>query len=112
MSGRFSNILKSLKKLQLFVQAVSTEVAHGQSGHYIPFIVMEFTNLPLVPNYKACIDWLFDGGYKPYHMVNYTEFPKKEVLAIKKNDAHYEMGNQYHDIIWLHNTTDPMELKP
>jgi len=94
-------------------KAVTTEVAHGESGHYIPFIVIEWTMLPEAPHYAECVGWLFDGGYKPYHMVNYTEFTKKEVLGIRKNNhKHYEMGNEYHDIIWLHNTTDPMELKP
>ena len=96
------------------MQAVSTEVAHGKSGHLIPFIIMEWTMLPGMPEYKECVDWLIDGGYMPYNMVKYTQFTKEEVLAIPNaNHKHYDTGkNEYHDIIWLHSTADSEQLKP
>eukprot|EP00092_Neocalanus_flemingeri_P057974 GFUD01069007.1.p1 GENE.GFUD01069007.1~~GFUD01069007.1.p1 ORF type:complete len:358 (-),score=107.51 GFUD01069007.1:27-1100(-) len=95
-------------------RVVSTEVAHGESGHFIPFIIMEWTMLPGMPEYAECVGWLIDGGYKPYHMVRYTEFTMEEVLAIPNaNHHHFDTGdNEYHDIIWLHYLADPVQLKP
>ena len=113
MSGS-SSYLIMIVLLPVCVQAVSTEVAHGKSGHLIPFIIMEWTMLPGVPEYAECVEWLFDGGYKPHHMVKYTEFNKEEVMAIPNaNHLHYDTGeNNYHDIIWLYKNVDPAKLKP
>eukprot|EP00092_Neocalanus_flemingeri_P071809 GFUD01088285.1.p1 GENE.GFUD01088285.1~~GFUD01088285.1.p1 ORF type:complete len:343 (+),score=100.10 GFUD01088285.1:19-1047(+) len=89
-------------------RAVSTEVAHGKSGHLIPFIIMEWILLQGMPEYGDCVDWLLDGGYKPYHWVSFTEFTKEEVLALNP----WWKGPVVHDLIWLHNTADPALLKP
>jgi len=86
-------------------RAVTSDVAHGASGHYIPFIIMEWFLVMAMPEYTDCIDWLYDGGYNPYHFETWADLTKEQVLT-------FSIGNWIHDIIWLHNTTNPNNLKP
>ena len=96
--------------LMILIQAVSREVAGGQSGHLIPFIIMEWTLLQVMPEYAACVDWLLDGGYTPHHHASpYDEYTREEVLAFK---PWYAGAPGVHDLIWLHRTADPALLNP
>jgi hypothetical protein len=96
-------------KCMIITQAVSREVAGGQSGHQIPFIIMEWTMLQVMPEYAACVDWLLDGGYTPHHWLSYAEYTREQVLAF---NPWWQGPPKVHDIIWLHSTADPGLLKP
>ena len=93
----------------IIIQAVSREVAGGQSGHLIPFIIMEWTMLQVMPEYAACVDWLLDVGYTPHHWLSYVEYTREQVLAFK---PWWQGAPGVHDLIWLHSTADPALLKP
>ena len=90
------------KTVKYHEQAVSKDVAHGKSGHFIPFIVMEWTRLQTMPEFKDCVEWLYDAGYKPHHWITFEELAKEEL--------HHE--DWFHDVIWLHRKADPKQLKP
>ena len=66
----------------ILIQALSREVASGQSGHLIPFILMEWTLQKEMSEYAACVDWLLDGGYTPHNYGTYQEYTREEVLTI------------------------------
>ena len=97
------------KTVKYHEQAVSTDVAHGKSGHFIPFIIMEWIGVQSMPEYADCVEWLYDGGYKPYHWVTFKEFTKKELLTL---NPFWKKENKVHDVIWLHSKADPKQLKP
>ena len=105
-------ILVIKKNEKYHEQAVSTDVAHGKSGHFIPFIIMEWTGVQLMPEYKDCVEWLYDGGYKPYHWVTFKEFTKEEMLIYHPFWPNWRKDHKFHDVIWLHSKTDPKQLKP
>jgi len=90
-------------------RAVTSDVAHGKSGHFIPFIIMEWTMLQVMPEYQDCIAWLYDGGYQPHHWVSFKQLTKEELLQVT---PFWKKGNKVHDVIWLHNKANPKELKP
>ena len=94
---------------RIIIQAVSKEVAGGESGHLIPFIIMEWTMLQVMPEYAACVDWLLDGGYTPHHWLSYAQYTREQVLAFK---PWWQGAPGVHDLIWLHSTADPALLKP
>jgi len=90
-------------------RAVSSEVAHGKSGHKIPFIIIEWTMLQVMPEYTSCVEWLFDGGYLPYRFDMTAPLTRVEVLALQP----WWAGEPFaHDLIWLHKSADPEVLKP
>jgi len=89
-------------------RAVSREVA-AQRRVFIPFIIMEWTKLPVMPEYAACVDWLLASGYKPHHWESFAEYSRKQVLAAK---PFWKKGKHIHDLIWLQNSADPKLLKP
>jgi len=90
-------------------RAVTSDVAHGKSGHFIPFIIMEWTMLQVMPEYQDCIAWLYDGGYKPHHWVTFKQLTKEELMKVP---PFWKKGNKVHDVIWLHSKANPKELKP
>ena len=87
---------------------MTTDVAHGASGHFIPFIMMEWTMVPGMPEYADCVDWLLDGGYKPHHWQSWKEYTKDQVLALTPR---WNPTNKVHDLIWLHYKADRAQLK-
>ena len=93
----------------IVLKAVTSDVAHGKSGHFIPFIIMEWTMLQVMPEYQDCIAWLYDGGYQPHHWVSFKQLTKEELLQVT---PFWKKGNKVHDVIWLHNKANPKELKP
>ena len=90
---------------------MTSDVVGGKSGHFIPFIIMEWTMLQVMPEYKACIGWLFNAGYKPHHWISYKLLTKEELLKL---NPFWIRGNKekVHDIIWLHSKASSKELKP
>ena len=91
--------------MKVDTQAVTSEVVHGESGHFIPFIIMEWTFVRSMPEFAACVDWMYDAGYSPHHWITYKLISKEDVRRVKG-------GPHFHDVIWLHKTADPSKLKP
>jgi len=87
-------------------RAVSKEVAQ-QKKVLIPFIIMEWTLLQVMPEYTACVDWLLAGGYKPHHWMSFEEYTREQVLELK---AWYQGEPQVHDLVWLHKSADPNKI--
>ena len=69
---------------------------------------MEWTIVRAMPEFKACVDWMYDAGYSPHHWVTYRPIRKEDVQRPK---GHGLGGPHFHDVIWLHKTADPTKLK-
>jgi len=87
-------------------RAVSREVAQ-QKKVLIPFIIMEWTMLQVMPEYTACVDWLLGSGYKPHHWQSFKEYTREQVLELK---PWWQGAPQVHDLVWLHNSADPNKI--
>jgi len=94
-------------------RAVTRDVAMGNSGHFIPVIMMEWTLLQEHSEYSSCIGWLFEGGYTPYNIEQFTKLSKDEALRLQPwYNAPWDNGTPFtHDLIWIHNKADPEQLK-